>query len=190
MKKNIYILIISIVAIFFAVMYLIRETEIVVKKEKVLQLDTTIIYVSIPADTIIKNSLKVIYKDIKTQDSSYSSHINLNLSFVGNIFEKNRIDNRVINIRDIYQYIITKPFITFDTLITKKQDTIYNQFSLLFDKNNPTEFHHIIKYSPLENKTIIKKIEIEKPIKWYDENWFRIATHVVAVLGTAYILKK
>lgn len=95
------------------------------------------------------------------------------------------------NIHDTLHYFhtdtvfTTKPFIA--ELDTVARDTFNLRY--YFPEN---KFSLKIGYKPdtLHHQIVTITTEVEKPKEWYDETWFRIASHAVAILGTAYIMKK
>lgn len=103
---------------------------------------------------------------------------------VKNIYIKTKAKIEYINTTDTVT-ILTSPFIaSIDTLI--KADTL--QASYEFPKN---EFVFDLRQAPdsIQVNTIKIFQEREREKQWHEETWFRILTHVAAVVFTAWAIK-
>ena len=104
---------------------------------------------------------------------------------VKNIYIKSKAKVEYINTTDTV-IVTTRPFIaSIDTVV--KRDSIYTSYE--FPKN---EFVFDLRQAPDSIKVETIKIfqEREREKEWHEATWFRIGTHVAAVVFTAYVMKK
>jgi len=181
--KNIYITIstLAIIGLLFA--YITKPVKSVIRTVEKETFDTVLITKLIPVEKVIKLKPEIRYIEVpkyivlENPDSC---------NFCANIFDKYSINSHKLTTNDLFRYILTKPFTATDSLITAKNDTITTNFH--FNYEYPAVFEINVNYSPEQYNEIIKTIEINKK-EWHEATWFRISTHVLAVLLTAYTVK-
>jgi len=177
MYKNIYIVIATLAVAILLYLLVASEPKVVYKDVKSIKLDTITRIEQLEPDTIIKTKMKIVYYELPADTNDLTDTV---LTFTVNLFKDNSISEQQIDINDIDRYILTKPFESSDSIITKKQDTVINIFSLTIQK--PGQFEHQIYFAPDTTLQINATKEIIPEKHWYESQWLSAAGGAIAAI--------
>lgn len=141
-----------------------------------------------PYKSAVPNTAKITVSD---KPPEMNKTTNGGLTFMVNIFDGVKVKQDSLTINELTnnalsKYVLTEPF-------KSVRDTIINGNKIHQEYYFPEDSHKIEVKFKLDSVRIITNTitkMFEKPTPWYDETWARIGTHAVAIILTAYIMKK